>query len=109
MRERAVGNFAPVAFLEAKRNVIEDFNKSFPEGESSKVAQKRAMGVLTKYIETFKGKKIGIGTHGDIMTLMLNYFDQRYGYAFWKSLTMPDIYKVRIEGNELIEVERMWE
>ncbi len=108
LRERTIGDFAPASFWEAKRVVYEDFNESYPGGESSEAAQKRAMEVITRHIEISIGKKIAIGTHGDIMTLMLNYFDQRYGYAFWKSMTMPDIYKVRVEGKRLIEVKRMW-
>lgn len=42
------------------------------------------------------------------MSLMLNHFDNRYGYSFWESTSMPDIYQLTIEDNKLIEVERMW-
>jgi 2,3-bisphosphoglycerate-dependent phosphoglycerate mutase len=106
LRERDIGDFTPATFLKAKRDVMEDFNKSFPGGESSIVAQKRAIEVIIRFIGT--GKKIGIGTHGDIMTLILNYFDKQYEYTFWESTTMPDTYKVRFEGNEFIDVTRMW-
>lgn len=109
LRERKMGDFTPATFLEAKCHLFEDFNKSFPNGESSKVAQRRAIAVIKSYMAKNQGKKIGIGTHGDIMTLMLNDYDKQYGYSFWKSTTMPDIYKVRLAGNEIIEVMRMWE
>ena len=81
---------------------------SFPGGESSKDAQKRAVKVITSILKSHRGKKIVIGTHGDIMTLMLNHFDKRYSYSFWESTSMPDIYKLTVEGNKLIEVKRMW-
>lgn len=109
LRERNIGSFTPVTFKEAKLHVFENINHSYPGGESSVVAQKRAIEVIKRIIETYKGKRIAVGTHGDIMTLMLNYFDKQYGYAFWESTTMPDIYKLRLEENELIEVTRMWE
>lgn len=28
------------------------------------------------------------------MTLMTNYFDHTFGFEFWESITMPDIYKL---------------
>ncbi|MGI2297787.1 histidine phosphatase family protein [Paenibacillus sp. GXUN7292] len=108
LRERAIGNFAPMTFKEAKHQVFKDFHFSFPGGESSTEAQKRAVNVITSIIESNKGRKIVIGTHGDIMTLMLNHFDNRYGYSFWESTSMPDIYKLTLDANKLIAVERMW-
>ncbi|BCG60761.1 histidine phosphatase family protein [Paenibacillus sp. URB8-2] len=95
-------------FFESKRRVYEDRNYSFPGGESSKQAQERAISILNKILEEFKGKRIAIGTHGDIMTLMMNYFDPTYDFAFWKSTTMPDIYKLEFEENKLKHVTRLW-
>lgn len=40
-------------------------------------------------IDKYKGKRIAIGTHGNIMAIMMNYFDKKYDYSFWKSLSMP--------------------
>jgi 2,3-bisphosphoglycerate-dependent phosphoglycerate mutase len=109
LRERKIGDFTPVTFKEAKRHVYEDLFFCFPGGESSLVAQSRAIEVIKRIIETNKGKRIVIGTHGDIMTLMLNYFDNQFGYIFWESTSMPDIYKLRFAENELIDVTRMWD
>lgn len=48
-------------------------------------------------------------THGDIMTLMLNHFDSRYGFDFWEATSMPDIYKLEFdEKNSLRSVSRLW-
>ncbi|SDE43907.1 2,3-bisphosphoglycerate-dependent phosphoglycerate mutase [Paenibacillus sp. UNCCL117] len=59
-------------------------------------------------IEEFKGKRIVVGTHGDIMTLMMNYVDPRYSYEFWRSLTMPDIYKLEFEEHTFKSATRLW-
>ncbi|MNW55506.1 Phosphoserine phosphatase 1 [compost metagenome] len=96
-------------FFDSKRKLYEDRNYSFPGGESSKDAQKRAIKVFKKIIEKFNGKRIVIGTHGDIMTLMMNYFDNTYGFEFWESTTMPDIYKLEFEENTLNNVTRLWD
>jgi len=95
-------------FFECKRKLYEDWDYAFPGGESGKQAQSRAVSVLQGILEQYRGKKIGIGTHGDIMTLMMNYFDSRYNYTFWQSLSMPDIYQLEFEENKLIRVTRRW-
>ncbi|RCW48605.1 hypothetical protein DFP97_106308 [Paenibacillus prosopidis] len=42
------------------------------------------------------------------MTLIMNYFDNRYDFEFWESTSMPDIYKLEFEEQKLIEVVRLW-
>ena len=109
LRERNIGNFEPYTFQEAKRKVYEDLTFSFPQGESSIKAQQRACNVIIELLRKHRGETILIGTHGDIFTLMLNYFDKQYHYSFWQSTTMPDIYKVQFKNDVIIGVERCWE
>ena len=111
LRERLLagdGLFTSDTFQQSKKIAYEDMNYSFCGGESSKAAQKRAMQVLTKIMNEHQGMNIVIGTHGDIMTLMMNYFDQGYDFNFWKSTSMPDIYKLQFKVDKLIEVKRLW-
>ncbi|CAM2905302.1 histidine phosphatase family protein [Paenibacillus sediminis] len=108
LREREIGDFSKCHFKEAKRKVYEDFRFSFTNGESSEQAQRRAVKVVEKILEEHDDKRIVIGTHGDIMSLMLNYFDKNYGFSFWESTSMPDIYQLYFEGLELKRVIRLW-
>lgn len=108
LRERQIGDFCPTTFKEAKHKVFEDFSFAFPGGESSESAQKRAIEAISEVIERYKGKKIVVGTHGDIMALILNYFDKQYGYTFWESTSMPDIYKLRLKDKQSVNVKRIW-
>ncbi|OAB47134.1 histidine phosphatase family protein [Paenibacillus antarcticus] len=108
LRERAIGDFTNWDFKEAKRKVYEDVHFTFPNGESSHQAQNRARACIEKILIHHQGKRIVIGTHGDIMTLMMNHFDAEYDYDFWMSSTMPDIYKLNFEELELCDVIRMW-
>ncbi|GIO40774.1 histidine phosphatase family protein [Paenibacillus apis] len=109
LRERSIGDFSTGTFKEAKYRVYEEMDFAFPGGESSIDAQERSVRAIASIIDRNRGKKIVVGTHGDIMTLMMNFYNKQYGYTFWKSTSMPDIYKLRIRGNDLIEVTRMWE
>jgi 2,3-bisphosphoglycerate-dependent phosphoglycerate mutase len=98
---------------------VEDFNLaitkvweeptfSWEGGESNIIAQKRGIKAILKVLETYKGKNIAVGTHGNIMALIMNYFDEKYGFNFWKDLDMPDIYKLTFVNMNLKEVNRIW-
>jgi len=108
LRERNIGIFSSISFKEAKRQVYEDIHYAFPLGESTLIAQKRSVKVMEDILETYEGKKIVIGTHGDIMALMMNHFDKQYGFDFWQSTSMPDIYKLSFEEKKLKNSTRIW-
>jgi 2,3-bisphosphoglycerate-dependent phosphoglycerate mutase len=77
-------------------------------GESNIIAQKRGVETTLKILEKYEGNNIAIGTHGNIMVLIMNYFDENYGFNFWRELDMPDIYKLTFDGTTLKEVNRIW-
>ncbi|MFD1020798.1 histidine phosphatase family protein [Thalassobacillus hwangdonensis] len=77
--------------------------------ESNTACQKRAVKVLKDLLVTFKDKKIVIGTHGLVMTLMMKYFDSKYDLNFLHSTSKPDIYRMEFQDNELVNVQRLWE
>lgn len=80
-----------------------------PVAESNAQCQKRAISILESVLNEHKGKKIAVGTHGLVMTLMMNYFDQAYDFDFLNQLSKPDIYKMEFEDLELKEVTRLWQ
>lgn len=86
-----------------------DFNFSLEGGESNAACQKRAVQVLRELLHTYKDKNMVIGTHGAVMTLMMNYFDSLFGLDFLYSTTKPDIYRLAFNDEELVSVERVWD
>ncbi len=109
LRERTIGDIGGLSFPAAKQRVYQDFHLAFADGESSAVAQTRGVQALERLLEEYAGMVIALGTHGDIMTLIMNNYDREYGYKFWHSTTMPDIYRLVFEGRELIKAKRKWE
>ncbi|WP_227793403.1 histidine phosphatase family protein [Paenibacillus guangzhouensis] len=97
---------------EAKKQAVkksfEDPDYAMDGGESTREAQQRVIPILMDLLDTYHGKRIVIGTHGNIMTVMMNYYDQSYGYDFWEQTTMPDIYRMTFEGNQLLQIVRLW-
>jgi len=77
-------------------------------GESNIDAQNRGVSALEKILKMYSGKKVAIGTHGNIMALIMKHYDLKYDYEFWKKLSMPDIYCLVFEDKKFLSAERVW-
>lgn len=108
LRERTIGDIGKLSFHEAKKKVYQDFQLAYEGGESSAAAQARGIQEMELLLDKYKGQTIVIGTHGDIMTLIMNHYDSQYNYEFWQSTSMPDIYRLEFEDGELTHVVREW-
>ena len=98
----------PVAdFKEAMLQVWSDFDFSLLSGESNHNAQARGVQATKEILQKYEGQKVVIGTHGNIMVLIMNYFDPTYDYHFWEQLQMPDIYQLTFYEQQLIGVKRV--
>ncbi|WP_259417200.1 histidine phosphatase family protein [Bacillus toyonensis] len=109
LRERLLSSEPLEDFNDAIENVWEDWTFAYEGGESNDVAQKRAILCMQNILEKYKGKNIVIGTHGNIMVLLMNYFDSKYDFQFWKTIQMPDVYKLTFDNNCFISAERIEE
>ncbi|WP_042220668.1 histidine phosphatase family protein [Oceanobacillus manasiensis] len=107
-KERILAEKPVEDFTKAITQVWEDYEFSWAGGESNGVAQKRGVNATLNVLESNQGKNVVIGTHGNIMVLMMNFFDKKYGFEFWNQLEMPDIYKLTIDSQELHHVQRIW-
>lgn len=108
-KERLLSEKPVEDFTVAITKVWENFDFHWKEGKSNKLAQNRGVKVTFQVLEKYEGKNIVVGTHGNIMVLIMNYFDNKYDFDFWKELKMPDIYKLSFKGKNLIDVQRIWE
>ncbi|SEN01558.1 2,3-bisphosphoglycerate-dependent phosphoglycerate mutase [Mesobacillus persicus] len=108
-KERTLTTVPAEDFTLAITKVWEDYHFSWEGGESNIVAQKRGVDATFDVLERFKDKNVVIGTHGNIMVLIMNFFNKQYDFTFWQNLDMPDIYKLTFEGKVLRNVERLWE
>ena len=107
-KERVLAEKPVEDFRMAITKVWKDDDFSWSGGESNRIAQKRGSRAILQVLERHKGKNIVVGTHGNIMVLIMNYFDHTYGFYFWQALEMPDIYKCSFNGKKLINVQRIW-
>lgn len=84
-----------------------DPDYALPGGESNRECQTRAVKALQDILRTHEGKKVAIGTHGMVMSLMMGYYDPEYGLDFLMQTTKPDIYVMAFENGQLTGVERL--
>jgi 2,3-bisphosphoglycerate-dependent phosphoglycerate mutase len=66
-----------------------------------KQVQSRSIKTLKDILEEHKNPNIVIGTHGTLLGVTLNYFNQKYDYQFWKTIEMPDIFLLIFNNKEL--------
>ena len=95
-------------FEQAIRKVWDNPDFSWEGGESNKSAQQRGIKGIEMALDKYEGKNVVVGTHGNIMVLMMNYFDEQYDFEFWKKLAMPDIYKLSFQKKTLVNCIRIW-
>ena len=107
-KERKVAEDSVDNFDSAMTKLWTNFEFAFKHGESNLEAQKRGINALNKVLDKYNGKNIVIGTHGNIMVLIMNYFDNKYNFDLWKNLSMPDIYKLSFREKKFIGSERIW-
>lgn len=82
-----------------------DLDLSFEGGESSRTAMTRGVAVVRQAMQE-TANSIIIVTHGNLMTLILKYFNEQVGYAEWENLQNPDVYRVKF-SSEGTSVEQM--
>ena len=108
-KERTLSTVPANDFNLAITKVWEDYNFAWDGGESNNVAQKRGVATTLSILEKYEGENVVIGTHGNIMVLIMNFFDSQYDFSFWQDLEMPDIYKLTFDDKVLRNVEKIWE
>ncbi len=109
LKERKLTGKPAEDFTAAITKVWEEPNFAWEGSESNMEAQARGVKVIQHLLKKYEGKNVAIGTHGNIMVLIMNHFDKQYDFSFWNGLDMPDIYKLRFDGEVLVGVSRLWE
>ncbi|KAF6625356.1 histidine phosphatase family protein [Paenibacillus sp. EKM208P] len=85
-----------------------DPNFALTEGESNAVCQNRSITVLKELLKIYRGRKVALGTHGAVMTLMMGYYDKQYDLNFLLHTSKPDVYRMEFNDQELVGVKRLW-
>lgn len=98
----------------SKMELNNSIRKSFIEkdfklngGESTQEVWDRSIPIINNLLNNDNYKNVAIGTHGNIMTCILNYFDSNIDFEFWENSTKPDIYILIFKNNIFNKIERI--
>lgn len=108
LRERRLMDAETADFPAAVERTWEQPDFAFPGGESNTAAQRRGLEVVRRVVADHPDGEVVLGTHGNLLALVLQHFDPKVGFDFWESLTMPDIIRLEVEGEEVKGWKRVW-
>jgi 2,3-bisphosphoglycerate-dependent phosphoglycerate mutase len=109
LRERELPVVPPGDFVALVQRAWRSPEEAPEGGESNVQAQARGLAVVHTLLARHVGSQVVLGTHGNLLALVLNALDSRFGYDFWRRLSFPDIYELAFNGSELRGVERLWD
>lgn len=109
LEERILSERPLEDWMRTLERTFQNFTLTVGGGESSIDAQRRAIEAVKEQL-TFinEGETLLIVTHGNLMTLVLNYYDTKYGYNEWKSLSNPDVFEILSEEQLTPIIKRIW-
>ncbi|ADE72648.1 MULTISPECIES: histidine phosphatase family protein [Priestia] len=108
LSERRLSNKSLTNWLELLKQTFDDIDLVIEGGESTREATERAINLIREEIEYSKEQNTLLVTHGNLMSLILRYFDESFGFNEWANLTNPDVYRIDIEDNQ-ISIKRLWD
>lgn len=75
-------------------------------GESSIQAMNRGILAIQEYLNRLEDT-LAIITHGNLLALILKYYQPSIGYNEWRKLTNPDVFQLIIEKDQ-VTINRVW-
>ena len=109
LAERVLCAGAVDDFWGAVRATWDDFTFAHPGGETNTAAQRRGVDLVERLIAASPEGHVVLGTHGNLLALVLNDYDPAIGYPFWQALTMPDVYRLEVGADDSVLIERLFE
>ncbi len=106
LEERVLSTKSLSDWLEKLRASFEDSHIKFEGGESSEEAVNRIIEVVEGAFKSELENTV-IVTHGNLMALLLNYYDKQFGFNEWANLSNPDIYLLKSDSDG-VTFERLW-
>jgi len=106
LKERVLSREPISNWYSVLRNSFSDFNLKIPGAESNNMAMQRGIKAINKILLSPE-HVTAVVTHGNLLILLLKFFDQKYGFEDWEALTNPDIYNISLEETRTV-VKRIW-
>jgi 2,3-bisphosphoglycerate-dependent phosphoglycerate mutase len=108
LMERVLAGSSHPQWREMLRCTYDDLERVYEGGESSRDAMNRAVSVVKDILQGGFTHCVLV-SHGNLISLLLRYYDDRFGFKEWEALTNPDVYRLTFSSRTgLPLVERIW-
>lgn len=104
LRERAISDGWIDNFVAFASNQWANFDYKLPAGESLREVQQRGIPALQELLMRYRGQNIAIGSHGTLISCIVNYYMPTYGYNDFINMAhiMPWVAKLVFEGDKFV-------
>ncbi|MCQ6559264.1 histidine phosphatase family protein [Paenibacillus mendelii] len=106
LTERVLSNPNHPEWRERLRRTYDDLDLCYEGGESSRTAMTRAIAVVDEALNSAYDN-ILIVSHGNLISLLLKYYDPHIGFREWAALSNPDVYQLSFH-QESPAIQRLW-
>lgn len=106
-RERRVDSVWIDDFAAFSRRQWADFDYKLSDGETLAEVQRRNIAALETVRNTYRGKRVAIGSHGTALSTIVHHYDPSFGYSSFESIRelMPWIVRLTFDGDRLERME----
>lgn len=84
----------------------QNMDLKYEGGESGNEAMRRIVEVVEEMFSSNFENMVLVG-HGGIISLLLHYYDETFGFEQWKELSNPDVFLLSITKDKL-QYKRIW-
>lgn len=106
LKERVLSNKNHKDWREMLRKTFDDLDLCYVGGESSNEAITRSINVIREVLNK-EYTSAAIVSHGNLISLLLKYFDDKRGFEEWEVMSNPDVYQLSFIHDTPI-IERIW-
>ncbi len=109
-QERKVDSEWIEDFVSFSQRQWNDFSYKLSDGECLQEVQDRNVAALRSVLRKYPGKKIVIGSRGTALSIIINYYDNAFGYEDFAKIKskMPWIVEFAFDENErLLAIKNM--
>ena len=99
LRERALTSGHAENWDAMLRASWADFALAHPGGESGLACQARVASCLARLADRHAGERLLVASHGNAIALFLNAIDRTVGYAEWRAMRNPDLFRIVRQSN----------
>lgn len=107
LAERVLSANSMPDWFEKLKVTFSDMDLKYEGGESSKEAMDRIVQAVNELVRSDAESSV-IVTHGNIMSLLLNFYNKSFGFDEWQQLSNPDVFRLHFKNNE-VHIERIWD